>query len=336
MTIPWLTLTIEQRRAVINNVRNQSGFPAKAIEKDWWVTIVLKALFNTPYANNLLFKGGTSLSKCWHLIERFSEDIDVAIDKEVVGFEGDINPSSIKRLKKLSLAFTTTKLKEALENEMLLLGIPREEFSIIPEETSSSETDPAKLIIQYKPIIDAVAYIKDQVELEVTARSLKEPYTNIQINSIIDEFSTTSLFYQNPFAIPTVNPERTFLEKAFLLHEELSKPADKVKTFRMSRHFYDLHMIMDTKYCLLAFTSNDLYQTIVDHRSIFNRISGIDYNTHLPATIDFIPSEGTILTWEEDYIRMKEMMGGDPPSFPDLMKRMKDLRNRFREIVITI
>lgn len=335
MTIPWLALTVDQRRAVINNVEINSGFPAKAIEKDWWVTIVLKALFNTNYSENLLFKGGTSLSKCWHLINRFSEDIDVAIDKEIVGFEGDINPSSIKRLKKLSLAFTTTKLKDALEIEMLSLGVPAGEFSIVPEEAKSSETDPAKLIILYNPIIAPVLYIKDQVELEVTARSLKEPYSTIQISSIIDEYSSGSSFSLSPFQIPTVKPERTFLEKAFLLHEELSKPPEKIKTYRMSRHFYDLHMIMDTDYGSIAINSSDLYQTIVSHRSTFNKIAGIDYNSHLPNTIDFIPQDNLIKPWEEDYIEMRKMMAGEPPTFFVLMERMRELRNRFRQIVIT-
>src|SRR5258708_7703067 len=96
MTIPWLALTVDQRRAVINNVEINSGFPAKAIEKDWWVTIVLKALFNTTYSENLLFKGGTSLSKCWHLINRFSEDIDVAIDKEIVDSKERLTPVQLK------------------------------------------------------------------------------------------------------------------------------------------------------------------------------------------------------------------------------------------------
>src|SRR5258708_28542935 len=159
MTIPWLALTVDQRRAVINNVEINSGFPAKAIEKDWWVTIVLKALFNTTYSENLLFKGGTSLSKCWHLINRFSEDIDVAIDKEIVGFEGEINPSSIKRLKKLSLAFTTTKLKDALEIEMLSLGVPAAGGLNVPETTKNSGTEPVKPIKTYKSKNTTASYL---------------------------------------------------------------------------------------------------------------------------------------------------------------------------------
>jgi predicted nucleotidyltransferase component of viral defense system len=113
----WLKLTDEQRRTSIAQAAIRSGITAKAIEKDWWVTLTLKALFESPYAKFFIFKGGTSLSKGWKLIERFSEDIDIALDPMAFGKEYKTNPSHtyVKTLKKDGCAFTSTVLMDALK-----------------------------------------------------------------------------------------------------------------------------------------------------------------------------------------------------------------------------
>ena len=86
------------------------ALPAVAVEKDWWVTAVLRVLFSLPYAEHLSFKGGTSLSKCWNLIERFSEDIDIAINREYLGFQGTLSKTQIRdRLRRASCAFVRVK-----------------------------------------------------------------------------------------------------------------------------------------------------------------------------------------------------------------------------------
>lgn len=107
--IDWLKLSDEQRRRSITEVEYAERIRAKAIEKDWWVTLTLKALFTGKYKNDLLFKGGTSLSKCWKLIHRFSEDIDIAIDPKAFGQEYKENPSKsfVKKLRRLGCGFTS-------------------------------------------------------------------------------------------------------------------------------------------------------------------------------------------------------------------------------------
>jgi hypothetical protein len=121
----WLKLTDEQRRTSIAQAAIASGITAKAIEKDWWVTLTLKALFESPYAKFFIFKGGTSLSKGWKLIERFSEDIDIALDPMAFGRDYKINPSHtyVKTLKKEGCAFTSTVLLDALKAQFTHLGI---------------------------------------------------------------------------------------------------------------------------------------------------------------------------------------------------------------------
>ena len=108
MNTTWLTLSKERRMELLNQATELTGLPEIAIEKDWWVTLALKASFDLKYSPSIVFKGGTSLSKGWNLIERFSEDIDLAIDKKLFGFDDDISKSQIKNLRKKSCEFIST------------------------------------------------------------------------------------------------------------------------------------------------------------------------------------------------------------------------------------
>lgn len=109
-----MKLSEKRRIDILNQVNNQTGLPVQAIEKDWWVTVVLNAIFTSKYANHFVFKGGTSLSKACHLIERFSEDIDLAIDRNFIGFEGELTKTQIKKLRKVSGSFIINELKTEL------------------------------------------------------------------------------------------------------------------------------------------------------------------------------------------------------------------------------
>ena len=148
----WLKLTDEQRRTSIAQVAVKSGITAKTIEKDWWVTLTLKALFESPYAKFFIFKGGTSLSKGWKLIERFSEDIDIALDPMAFGREYKINPSHtyVKTLKKEGCAFTSTVLLDAVKAQFNHLGIPMSEISIEAETVPATipDRDPQTLFVR--------------------------------------------------------------------------------------------------------------------------------------------------------------------------------------------
>lgn len=106
----WFKLPESDRKEIIRQTSIKMNLPEAAIEKDLWVMIVLKAVFNSKYARYLVFKGGTSLSKAWHLIDRFSEDIDLGIDRSFFGFGGDLNPTQVKKLRKTSCEFVSTTL----------------------------------------------------------------------------------------------------------------------------------------------------------------------------------------------------------------------------------
>lgn len=119
----WLKLTNEQRKATIAQAEQMSGINAKAIEKDWWVTLTLKALFQSPYAQYIVFKGGTSLSKCWKLITRFSEDIDIALAPEAFGMKYVESPSktAVEKIKAVRVFLYNGGIKSCLGEADCLL-----------------------------------------------------------------------------------------------------------------------------------------------------------------------------------------------------------------------
>ena len=135
------------------------------------------------------------------------------------------------------------------------------------------------------------------------------------------------------FVIPTVLPQRTFLEKIFLLHEEFSQEPEKIRIDRLSRHLYDLVRLMDTEHGFAALKDKELYNNIIVHREKFNPLRGIDYGNHTPDKIKIIPPDTVIKEYESDYSEMtKFMIYGEALTFDRLVKRISELQNRINEI----
>lgn len=319
---------------LINEIHDKTNLSQVIIEKDIWVTAVLRAIFALPYAEHLSFKGGTSLSKCWNLIDRFSEDIDIAINREYFGFFGDsftVKEVS-KKLRKASCKFVREKLQFDLLNQMNADGIPTDLFAINVDITPITTTDPEKIFIAYKSIFNPNLYIKNIVILEISGRSMKEPLQTVCINSIVNETFPTSTFAEEHFEIKAVAPERTFLEKICLLHEEFSKPNDLVRVDRMSRHLYDLSKILDTPIAENALSNKELYKSIIAHRKMFMSLKDFDYDTLIPSKINIIPPENIISQWEEDYNKMQTMIYNNTLSFSNLIEKLKQFNEKINQI----
>ena len=250
----WQALSVDERKDVINNIAFKTGLSPNAIEKDWWVTMTLKALFETSCKDYLVFKGGTSLSKGWDLIERFSEDIDLAIDRSFFGMIGELTRKERTKLRKQSCAYIKNDLSIQLSRVLNEMEI--KDFEIIVPESTVSDADPQELYVTYYSLFPEIEYIKSQVKVELSCRSMRKPFENVEIKSIISENYPRQDFSDVPFSIKIVSPKRTFLEKAFLLHEEFK--LHKVKGDRMSRHLYDLERLMDTKYAKEALSDTNL------------------------------------------------------------------------------
>lgn len=326
----FLKLSEQEKTEVFRQIRKKIDLNEVAIEKDMWVTIVLRALFALPYAENLSFKGGTSLSKCWNLIERFSEDVDIAINREYLGFSGDafsIKQIS-KNLRKATCKFVRNNLQFDLARQMGAMGIPADLFSVRMNITPVTTVDPEKIFVEYKSVFNENPYIKNVVVLEISGRSMKEPLQRLEIQSFIDEYFSQATFAEKPFPIKVVVPERTFLEKIFLLHEEFAKSQELVRIERMSRHLYDLVRMLNTPIAENALKNRTLYQSIIAHRRMFIAMKDFDYDTLMPETINIVPPENIIVQWEDDYNKMQAMIYGEFLPFDKLIDKIKQLNER--------
>ncbi len=332
MNTLWLTLSKERRIEILNQATELTGLPAIAIEKDWWVSLCLKASFSLPYSEHIVFKGGTSLSKGWDLIARFSEDIDLAIDRKFFGFEGDISKTQIRKLRKQSCEFISTEFLQDLTQTMTDWGAIAE-CGLFAQPANDSDKDPQIIEIQYNSVVDTLKYLPQRVLIEVSSRSLMEPTEKREINSILSVNYPKLDFTTDTFTISTVLPQRTFLEKIFLLHEEFSQEPEKIRTDRLSRHLYDLERLMDTQYGVTALQDKELYNNIVAHREKFNPLRGLDYSNHTPDKIKIIPPDSVIQEYESDYSEMtKFMIYGEVLTFERLVKRISELQTRINVI----
>ena len=332
MNSNWLTLSKERRIEILNQATELTGLPSVAIEKDWWVSMALNASFSLQYSKNIVFKGGTSLSKGWNLIERFSEDIDLAIDRKFFGFDGDISKTQIKNLRKKSCEFISTTFLADL-TKILTEWKAIDECKLIAQPVIDSDKDPQVIEIQYNSVIETSEYLPQRILIEVSSRSLMEPIEERQINSILSDNFPQQSFATSPFAIPTVLPQRTFLEKVFLLHEEFSQETEKIRIDRLSRHLYDLEKLMDTEHGIGALKNIDLYNNIIAHREKFNPLRGLNYVNHIPSKISILPPEAVVKGFERDYEAMTSfMIYREPLKFDHLMKRIMELQTRINRI----
>jgi predicted nucleotidyltransferase component of viral defense system len=329
----WLQLSTADKKAIFNEVAAEINLPNAAIEKDWWVVRTLELVFNSSIAHHTVFKGGTSLSKAWNVIDRFSEDIDLALDRRLLGFDkadAEMNGSQVRKLREASGKFIKEKYFPELQELFHVAGL---QVNIHLGEIKTDDQDPLIIEIYYPSVTEQVAYLQPRILIEVGSRSLIEPFDERSFTSMVGEKYRGSPFADGDIIIPSVNPQRTFLEKIFLLHEEFQLPTEKIKVERKSRHLYDLEKLMDTEYAKAALANTALYQTIVEHRAKLTPLRGVNYANHTPDKINPIPPDAIIRAWEKDYQTMQESMLYNPSlPFNKLIERIHELKARINNL----
>ena len=328
----FFNLTNDQRKLVIEqtSVKMNDLYP-QIIEKDLWVTTFLQLIFSLPFADKLVFKGGTSLSKVWNVIERFSEDIDLSVDRQLFDLQGDLTVKQIKKLRKKSSLFVKEtfclELQKAVEKYDL-----QNLCSIEPQpdgEDDRTYPEPRKIFIRYQSLFDALSYVRAEIVLEIGARSLIEPTQKTEVNSLISKNLPIDTLLVNSQIITAV-PEKTFIEKVFLLHEIFTSTG-RMLANRKSRHLYDLEKMMDKEFAFKAIADDVLWNTIRHHREKFTRINGVDYSQDIRSKISLIPPTEVFDNWQQDYEAMQNtMIYGNSLTFNELINRIKILEERIR------
>ena len=326
----------EQKKACLE-LQEEMHLHAQSVEKDFWVCWTLRELFTLPgIGKHLTFKGGTSLSKAWKLINRFSEDIDLIVDKEVLGFGGDDAPdkapSNKQRKTRLEALMTASRqwvqgtLQPALAASLAqTLGDSGWKLEVDPDMA-----DGQCLLLHYPSAFENEAgYIKPIVKIELGARSDDWPHEDRPIQPYLAE-RFPQLMPNGPFFVRVLAAEPTFWEKACLLHEETFRPTDKPRKLRMARHYYDLWCLLRAGVGDRALADTALFARVAEHREVFFRYSWVDYSTHQPGTFRLSPPPEHLAHWRADYQAMLgPMFFGETPTFEQMMTAAADFEKTF-------
>jgi hypothetical protein len=334
----FLRLPAAERRLAFQQVEATMGLQAFSVEKDFWVCWTLRELHRLPgLGEALTFKGGTSLSKVWKLIQRFSEDVDLIVDKEALGFGGEAAPERAAsnkqrraRLEKLMDAcrdWVQRTLHSALTARLRsALGTSGWDLGVDPDMP-----DGQCLLFRYASVFPpgVAGYVRPVVKLEFGARSDDWPHEDRSILPyVLERFP--ALDPDPAVPVRVLAAERTFWEKACLLHEETFRPADKPRKLRMARHYYDLWSLLRAGVGDRALADMVLFRRVAEHRELFFRYSWVDYSTHKPGTFRLVPPDGHLAKWRADYHAMLgPMFFAEAPAFEDLLRVVKKFQDRF-------
>ena len=269
------------------------------------------------------------------MINRFSEDIDLAVGRALFELEGDLTKKGIKKLRKRSSIFVRDDLFIMLQDALKQYGLADKcTLTVEPDgEGDNTYPEPRKIFIAYESAYDEqLDYLRPIVMLEVGARSLVEPYEQVQVHSMVEGIFpsiTTTLVNSN---ISTAIPAKTMVEKMFLLHELFSVPGHGTRAERKSRHLYDLYQMMQQDFAQEAITNDALWESIRHHREVFTSVQGVDYSGDVRQRICLLPREDIVAIWQSDYETMRSsMIHGSAPTWDELIEQITILQNKTRK-----
>ena len=323
----------KDRKALFHNTASKLGMTDAIIEKDFWVCYMLDYLFHRcNWKDNIAFKGGTSLSKSFGLIERFSEDIDLILDWRVIGYEKD-EPWQERSNTKQNLFNNeaNARTEEFLKKDFL----PRVADDLKNELGYSvncyiEENDPQTVAFAYNRSFDDMS-ILPVIRLEIGALAAWTPAEEKAITPYAAE-QYPHLFEQPSTDILTVLPERTFWEKVTILHREANRSEDKPFPTRYSRHYYDLYCMYNSPVKEVAFADLELLDRVVKFKEKFYRCPWAKYEDAIVGTMKLMPPQHNLKALEDDYKHMKNMIFGNKPSFDEIMATIKLLEAEINEL----
>ncbi len=312
----------EQLRELFNETAIRKKVTPAIAEKDFWVTWVLCKIFSDEYLSSILmFKGGTSLSKVFNLIERFSEDIDLILDWNMITSENPrLDRSNSKQLKFNELL--NDKANDFLINDLLL------KLNSILQPVCSCELDPsAKLVINVNyPAVFSDQYLRPQILLEIGPLAAWLPFGYYSITSLVAE-EFPKVVTQCSCSVKAIVAERTFWEKATILHHEANRPANSELPPRYSRHYYDLAILSLSTVRPSALLQPQLLTDVVEFKQKFYPRGWAKYSDCLTGKLKLVPPEYRLTTLKKDYKSMQTMIFGRYPDFDEVISNLQELES---------
>ncbi len=318
---------------VIRNASHKLGIHEAILEKDYWGCFALNYLFSSCKWNQAFtFKGGTSLSKCFNLINRFSEDIDLILDWRYIGYgmnEPWDNRSNTKQDK--FNKETNLKTQEFLKREFL--PQLQKDFSELLDDRfilKVDEIDKQTILFEY-PKSFRSTYLTQSVRLEIGALAAWIPSDVVTIVPELQKIYPM-LFNGSGIKVRTVLPERTFWEKATILHHEANRPKELAMPKRYARHYYDLFCMTNSIYKDAALKNIELLPKVVEFKQKFYPRGWAHYENATSKTIKLIPDNDRIEEIRLDYKEMQEMFFGKYPEFDDIIAVLRSLEDELHTL----
>ena len=335
----FLSLPAQDRKDVCEAAARRLDTLPSYVEKDFWVCLVLDLLYNRlPDGHpRLLFKGGTSLSKAFGLIDRFSEDIDLVIFRDGLGFEGDRDPIVSQNLSNKKRTVLFDELRSACSKYVCgvlhtdITGCIAEIVEGCEVSPDDSDVDGQTLNVKYPTIYPSadVDYVEPRIRIEAGARSALDPNTTCHVTPLIAEELPEWSFCVG--GIRTITSERTLWEKLLILHglyygyrDEQRLPTDRD---RISRHYYDCSMILQTEVGRNALSDFELLSAVREHNLIAFRQAWKGFEAAVPGTLRFVPQSDLLKVINRDYAAMEGMILGDVPGFDWIVDNLVQAEN---------
>ncbi|MBU0729432.1 MAG: nucleotidyl transferase AbiEii/AbiGii toxin family protein [Proteobacteria bacterium] len=333
--LPFLKLPDKEQREILRISQAQLNIAESILEKDVWVSYVLDLIFNRlALGHRFMFKGGTSLSKCYGMINRFSEDIDLSLNMEELGFGGSNSPENTlsktqrkKRLDELKEAgnrYTEETLFPSLQ-EKITEEIPVKSDNIYLEKDDS---DALNIIVEYDSQCSDNTYnnyFEPKIRIEPGAKARHKPTENVQIFPLIGDSIPE---FKTKFTVKVLIPARTFWEKATYIHVVNNHNNPEKFRIKVSRHLYDLAIMADHPEGKAALNDFDLLSQVVEHKSLYFASGWADYSGAKPGTIQLMPPPELMDAYKSDYKAMDLMFYQDPPAFDELIAKIQQIEKK--------
>lgn len=322
-------LSAEERRELF--IQTAAKFPylsEAAVEKDFWICWILKQLFRSSLRDTIIFKGGTSLSKIFHLINRFSEDIDL-----ILNWEGNSAGNPLEKRSHAQQAKFNDDLDAWGQRYIATSLLPKVQSlcaDICVAEISKEKPD--NIIITY-PKSFSDKYLRPQILLEIGARAAWVPHAVYTISSYAAE-AYPQLFTASEIEIIATTPERSFWEKITILHAEAHRPKNSKIRERYSRHYYDTVMMARSSVKKAAFSDLELLRQVVEFKDKFYHCGWANYKDAKPGTMRLLPPEHSLADLKEDYASMRDMIYDNYISFEELLEELRSLENEINSLSI--
>ncbi len=322
----------KDRRDVFRASAQAMNISEAIIEKDFWVCWVLDYLFqSSPWKDKMAFKGGTSLSKAYDAIERFSEDVDLILDWRLLGCSTDdlLKQRSRNEQDAFNKA-ANQQCEEFLAREFAPAVRQGLKGLVADIEVSVDKENPQGVLIRYPKAFELRA-IRPEIILEIGPLAAWAPNEPKEIRPYSAE-KYPEFFTKPSTTIPTVVAERTFWEKATILHQEFHRPVDKMLPPRYSRHYYDLYRLSRLPVRESAIKRLDLLKAVVIFKDKFYHSAWSKYETAEPGSLRLSPSGYHAAELARDYESMKPMLFGTIPSFDEILSGLASLEKEINSL----